>query len=83
MNGVLEKLTQSKRKGNTGKIYPFSHFLAEEKFTFQINISALVYEHDIHLSLTINIDQTPVIYYFKEIHFQLPRSKENPHKRRS
>ena len=53
--GVLEKLTWSKRKGTTGKV-------AEEKFTFQRNISALVSEHDIPPSLIINIDQIPLSY---------------------
>ena len=45
--GVLEKLTWGKRKGTTGKVDPSPKFLAEEKFTFQRNISALVSEHDI------------------------------------
>ena len=54
--GVLEKLTWSKRKGTTGKVDHFPQILAEEKFTFQSNISALVSEHDILPSLIINID---------------------------
>ena len=45
--GVLEKLTWSKRKGTTGKVDPSPQFLAERKFTFQRNISALVSEHNI------------------------------------
>ena len=45
--GVLEKLTWSKRKGTTGKVDPSPQFLAEGKLTFQRNISALVSEHDI------------------------------------
>ena len=57
---VLEKLTWSKRKGTTGKVDPFSQFLAKEKFSFQRNISAS--EHDIPSSLIINIDQTPQSY---------------------
>ena len=44
---VLEKITWSKRKGTTGKLDPSSQFLAEEMFTFQRNISALVSEHAI------------------------------------
>ena len=36
----------------------FPQFLAEEKFTFQRNISGLVPEHDTPPSLIINIDQT-------------------------
>ena len=60
--GVLEKLTWSKRKGNTGKVVPSLQFLADEKFIFQGNISALVSEHDIPPSLIINIEQTPLSY---------------------
>ena len=44
--GVSKKLTWSRRKGTTGKVDPSTQFLAEEKFTFQRNISALVSEHD-------------------------------------
>ena len=40
----------------------FPQFLAEEKFTFQRNISALVSEHDISPSLIISIDQTSLSY---------------------
>ena len=47
--GVLEKLKWSKRKGTTGKVDPSPQFLAEQKFTFQKNISALVPEHDMPL----------------------------------
>ena len=78
MNGVLEKRTQSKRKGNNGKIYPSPHFVAKEKFTFRRSISTLVSQHDIHLYLTINIDQNPVICQFREIHFQLQGAKKIP-----
>ena len=60
--GVLEKLTWSKRKVTTGKVDPSPQFLAEEKFTFQRNISVLVSEHDIPPSLIINIDQTLLSY---------------------
>ena len=61
--GVLEKLMWSKRKGNTGKVVPSLQFLAEKKFTFQGNISALVSEHDIPPSLIIiNIEQTLLSY---------------------
>ena len=60
---VLEKLMWSKRKGNTGKVVPSLQFLAEKKFTFQGNISALVSEHDIPPSLIIiNIEQTLLSY---------------------
>ena len=59
---MLEKLTWSKRKGTTGKVDPYPHFLAEAKVTFQRNISALVSEHDILPSLIINIGQTPLSY---------------------
>ena len=60
--GVLKQLTWRKRKGTTGKVDPYPHFLAEEKFTFQRNISALVSEHDISPSLIIIADQTPLSY---------------------
>ena len=42
------------------KSISFPQFLAEEKFTFQGSISALVSEHDIPPFLIINIDQTPL-----------------------
>ena len=45
--GVLEKLTWSKHKVPSGKVDSSPQFLAEEKYTFQRNISALVSEHDI------------------------------------
>ena len=60
--GVLEKLNWSKRKGTTGKVEPSSQFLAEEKFTFQKSISAVIMEHDITNSLVLNLDQTPLSY---------------------
>ena len=56
------KTAWSKRKGTTGNVDPSPQFLAKEKFTFQRKISALVSEHDIPLSLIINIDQTPLAY---------------------
>ena len=59
---VSEKLTWSKRKGTTGKVDPSPQFLAEEKFTFQRNISAFFSEHNIPPYLIINIDQTPLSY---------------------
>ena len=45
--GVLEKPKWNKRKGVTEKVVPSRQFLAEEKFSFQRNISSLVTEHDI------------------------------------
>ena len=44
--GVLRKLQWNKCKGTTGKVDPSPQLLAEEKFTFQKNISALVCEHN-------------------------------------
>ena len=58
----VEKLTWSTRKGTPRKVDPSPQFLAEEKFTFQRKISALVSEHDTPLSLKITIDQTPLSY---------------------
>ena len=52
---VLEKLQWNKRKGATGKVYPSPQFLAEEKFSFQRNKSALGSEHDIPPCFMINI----------------------------
>ena len=60
--GVLEKLTWSKRKGNIGKVDPFPQFLAEEKLTFQRNISVLFSGQNVPASLIIKIDQTPLSY---------------------
>ena len=60
--GVLEKLTWSKCKSTTRKVDPSPQFLAEEKFTFQRNISALVSEHDIIPALIIKVDRTPLLY---------------------
>ena len=54
--GLLEKLKWSKSKGTTGGVDPSLQFLAEEKFTFQRNTSALVSEHDIPPPLVININ---------------------------
>ena len=45
--GMLEKPKWNKRKGVTEKVVPSRQFLAEEKFSFQRNISSLVTEHDI------------------------------------
>ena len=46
-SGVLCKLNWSKFKGTAGKVDSSSQFLAEEMFTFQKEISAVVSEHDI------------------------------------
>ena len=58
--GVLEKLKSNKRKGATGNVDPSLQILAQEKFCFPRNISALV--TDIPPCLIINIDQTPLSY---------------------
>ena len=55
-----------KRSGTTGKVEPSAQFLAEEKFTFQRAISAVVYNHDIPADLVINLDQTPLSYVSPE-----------------
>ena len=57
---MLEKLKWNKRKATTGKVGPSPQFLAEEKFSFQRNKSALVTEHDIPPCMIVNIDQTPL-----------------------
>lgn len=53
---MLVKPEWNKPKGMTGKLDPSPQFLAEEKFSFQRNISTLVAEHDIPPCLIINID---------------------------
>ena len=60
--GVLKKLNWTKRKGTTGKVEPSPQFLAEEKYTFQRNISVAITEHDVPPFLILNIDQTPLSY---------------------
>ena len=60
--GVLKNMNWVKRKGTTGKVEPSKQLLAEEKLTFQKNISKVVYEHDIPSELIINLDQTPLSY---------------------
>ena len=58
--GILRSMDWVKRKATTGKVEPFTQFLAEEKFTFQKAISTYVYDHDIPTDLIINLDQTPL-----------------------
>ena len=60
--GILSDLNWSKRKGTTGKTEPSLQFLAEEKFTFQREISTAISSHDIPNFLILNIDQTPLSY---------------------
>ena len=60
--GVLKSLNWSKRKATTGKVEPPKQLLAEEKFTFQREISKMVSEHDIPKCLVLNLDQTPLSY---------------------
>ena len=52
--GVLKSMDWVKRKGTTGKVEPSKQLLAEEKFSFQMSISKVVYEHHIQLELIIN-----------------------------
>ena len=60
--GVLKNVNWVKRKGTRGKVEPSKQLLAEEKLTFQKNISKVVYKHDIPSELIINLDQTPLSY---------------------
>ena len=60
--GVLSDLIWSKRKGTTGKLELSPQFLAEEKFTFQWEISTAISSHDIPKFLVLNTDQTPLSY---------------------
>lgn len=58
--GVQTSLEWTKRKAITAKLEPPAQFLAEEKFTFQRNISCVVHEHDVPPELVFNLDQTPL-----------------------
>ena len=53
--GVLKSMDWVKRKGTTGKVEPLKQLLAEEKFSFQMSISKVVYEYHIQLELIINL----------------------------
>ena len=55
---LLDSMEWNKRKGTTGKIEPLPQFLSVEIFTFQRAISTAVLEHDIPISLFINLHQT-------------------------
>ena len=55
---LLDSMECNKRKGTTGKIEPSPQFLPKEKFTFQRAISTPGFEHDIPISLILNLDQT-------------------------
>lgn len=59
---VLKSMKWTKRKGTTGKVEPSQQFLAEEKLTFQRNISSIIKDHDIPKDLILNLDQTPLSY---------------------
>ena len=52
----------TERKGTTGKVEPSQQFLAEEKLTFQRNISSIIKDHDIPKDLILSLDQTPLSY---------------------
>ena len=54
---VLKSMDWVKRKGTTDK--PSKQLLVEDKFTFQMSILKVIYEHDIPSKLVINLDQTP------------------------
>ena len=50
------QLDQTKRHNRKGRA------IAEEKYTFQRNISVAITEHDVPPFLILNIDQTPLSY---------------------
>ena len=64
--GVLKNMNWVKLKGTTGKVEPSKQLFAEEKLTFQKNISKVVYGRDIASELIINTDQTPLSYVSPE-----------------
>ena len=45
--GVLKSMDWVKSKGTTVNEEPLKQLLAEEKFTFQMSISKVVYEYDL------------------------------------
>ena len=60
--GYFKSMDWVKRKGTTGKVELSKQLWAEEKFTFQMFLSKIVYEHDIPSELIINLDHTPLSY---------------------
>ena len=58
----LGSMEWNKRKGTTRKFEPSPQFLSEEKFTFQRTISTAALEHDIPISLIVNLGQTTLSY---------------------
>ena len=75
---MLKQLKWSKRKETTVKVDPSPQFLAEEKFTFQRTISMAILEHDIPAPLVVNLDQTPLSYFFSQenIHLVVARCQK-------
>ena len=59
---LLAKLNWCKRKATTGKVEPPPQYLAEEKNSFQREISTAVFNNVIPPELVINLDQTPLLY---------------------
>ena len=60
--GVLTPVNWVRHKGITGRVEPSKQLLAEDKFTFQMSISRVIYEHDIPSEIIIKLDQTPLSY---------------------
>ena len=51
-----------KKSITTRKVEPSEKKLQEEKFCYQHEISQFALDHDIHLDLVLNLDQTPLSY---------------------
>ena len=59
---IFKNMDWVKRKGTTGKVEPYTKFLEEDKFLFQLAISKFVSKHDLSIDLVPNVDQTSVSY---------------------
>ena len=78
---LLKSMKWVKRKGTTGKVEPSEKFLQEEKFSYQREISRIILNHDIPLDLVLNLDQTPIICFSKEVHLLLESNNNSSHQR--
>ena len=78
---LLKSMEWVKRKGTTGKVEPSEKFLQEEKFSYQREISRIILNHDIPLDLVLNLDQTPITCFSKEVHLLLESNNNISHQR--
>ena len=78
---LLKSMEWVKRKGTTGKVEPSEKFLQEEKFSYQREISRIILNHDVPLDLVLNLDQTPITCFSKEVHLLLESNNNSSHQR--